>query len=176
MLKTRACRSQTKNSCCKLFSHIQQRLIQIRNNILHILNPHTQPHQTIRNPYVVPHFPASKHASSEQQQINDSTPPKLSSASAQIFTWFKTAAPLPRPQIKQSSPRTLLLPPTTHAADAQPVRDKHLSHLRMRIQMPRHRQTIRIVLQHPHRQSLQPRDTRKQSIGARPAPADFCVK
>src|SRR6267143_7119068 len=37
-------------------SHIQQRLIQIRNDILHILNPHAQSHQTIRNPHSFPHL------------------------------------------------------------------------------------------------------------------------
>ena len=46
----------------------------------------------------------------------------------------------------------------------------HLPHLRMRIQMSRHRQSIRIVLQHSHRQRLQPARNQKAIHRRKPRP------
>ena len=53
----------------------------------------------------------------------------------------------------------------------------HFLHFRMRVQVPRHGNTVGIVLQHAHHRGRSHlRETRKQSIGASPAPADRWMK
>ena len=162
----------------KYLLDVEQSLIEVRDNVFDIFDADAEPNQAIGDPNAVAHFLRHgrvRHLCGKRDQRFHAAE---AFRSEQIFTLFRNRrAASSLPTSKESiAPGPFCCRAPGHAADETKPGVIHLTHLGMRVEVPCHGLSIGVVLEHCTASVLIPREVRKQSIGARPAPAERWMK